>query len=84
MPTNIALKPRYIDDLLKAAELRKRDYILAQERKVQREREAEGDEFEDKEKFVTSAYVTFFFTNFNKLYIKLLSLLIDIKNNKRN
>ncbi|RIA93267.1 coiled-coil domain-containing protein 55-domain containing protein [Glomus cerebriforme] len=49
-------KPRYINDLLKAAEIRKRDYIRAQERKIQIEREAEGEEFDDKETFVTSAY----------------------------
>ncbi|CAG8517219.1 10283_t:CDS:2 [Diversispora eburnea] len=49
-------KPKYVDDILKAAETRKRDYVRAQERKVQREREAEGNEFDDKETFVTSAY----------------------------
>ncbi|GBB91067.1 hypothetical protein RclHR1_18190002 [Rhizophagus clarus] len=49
-------KPRYVNDLLRASEIRKRDYMLAQERKIQKEREAEGDEFDDKEKFVTQAY----------------------------
>ncbi|CAG8691356.1 13926_t:CDS:2, partial [Funneliformis caledonium] len=49
-------KPKYVNDLLKAAEIRKRDYIQAQERKIQKEREAEGEEFNDKESFVTSAY----------------------------
>ncbi|RGB34852.1 coiled-coil domain-containing protein 55-domain containing protein [Rhizophagus diaphanus] len=49
-------KPRYVNDLLRASEIRKRDYTLAQERKIQKEREAEGDEFENKEKFVTQAY----------------------------
>ncbi|CAG8563300.1 14811_t:CDS:2 [Acaulospora colombiana] len=49
-------KPKYVDSLLKAAEIRQRDYIRAQERKVQKEREAEGDEFEGKETFVTLAY----------------------------
>ncbi|CAG8505272.1 19235_t:CDS:2 [Racocetra persica] len=48
-------KPKYFDDILKAAEIRQRDYIRAQERKIQKEREAEGDEFDDKETFVTSA-----------------------------
>ncbi|CAG8730226.1 14958_t:CDS:2, partial [Acaulospora morrowiae] len=32
-----------------------RDYIRAQERKVQKEREAEGDEFEGMETFITPA-----------------------------
>ncbi|CAG8752291.1 7836_t:CDS:2 [Cetraspora pellucida] len=51
-----AKKPKYVEDILKAAEVRQRDYIRAQERKIQKEREAEGDEFDDKETFVTSAY----------------------------
>ncbi|CAG8560832.1 16905_t:CDS:2 [Dentiscutata erythropus] len=50
-----AKKPKYVEDILKAAEIRQRDYVRAQERKIQKEREAEGDEFEDKETFVTSA-----------------------------
>ncbi|KAM3073716.1 hypothetical protein ACMFMF_006919 [Clarireedia jacksonii] len=37
-------------------ELRKRDATIAEEKKLAREREAEGEEFADKEKFVTSAY----------------------------
>jgi coiled-coil domain-containing protein 55 len=37
------------------AEIRKKDRLRAEERKIQREREAEGNEFADKEKFVTSA-----------------------------
>ncbi|CAG8493006.1 2_t:CDS:2 [Acaulospora morrowiae] len=49
-------KPKYVDSLLKAAEIRQRDYIRAQERKVQKEREAEGGEFEGMETFVTPAY----------------------------
>ena len=49
-------QPKYISNLLKSAELRNREHERRQERKVQREREAEGDEFKDKEKFVTSAY----------------------------
>jgi coiled-coil domain-containing protein 55 len=55
------MKPRYVNDFLRASEIRKRDYELAQERKIQKEREAEGNEFDDKEKFVTQAYVIFFF-----------------------
>ncbi|KAG9303467.1 hypothetical protein G9A89_013794 [Geosiphon pyriformis] len=49
-------KAKYIDNFLRAAEIRKRDLAHAQERKIQRERETEGDEFDDKEIFVTSAY----------------------------
>lgn len=42
--------------LLQAAERRKRENERRIERQVQREREAEGEEFKDKESFVTSAY----------------------------
>ena len=49
-------KPRYIANLLKQAEVRTKENERRIERQVQKEREAEGDEFADKEKFVTSAY----------------------------
>lgn len=49
-------KPKYMESLLVAAEIRKRDQLRAKERQLQKEREAEGEEFADKEKFVTSAY----------------------------
>ncbi|KAK5018487.1 putative nuclear speckle splicing regulatory protein 1 like protein [Cryomyces antarcticus] len=49
-------KPKYMDHLLAAAEVRKRDQLRAKDKLLQKEREAEGDEFADKEKFVTSAY----------------------------
>jgi coiled-coil domain-containing protein 55 len=49
-------KPKYMTNLLAAAAIRKRDATIAEEKKLAREREAEGDEFADKEKFVTSAY----------------------------
>jgi len=49
-------KPKYMTNLMKAADIRKRDALIAEEKKLAREREAEGDEFADKEKFVTSAY----------------------------
>ncbi|KAJ9064901.1 hypothetical protein DSO57_1025428 [Entomophthora muscae] len=49
-------KPRYIDGLLKTAELRKRDRLRAEEKMVEKEREREGEQFADKEKFVTQAY----------------------------
>jgi hypothetical protein len=43
-------------NLLAAAAVRKRDATIAEEKRLAKEREAEGDEFADKEKFVTSAY----------------------------
>jgi hypothetical protein len=45
-----------MENLLQAAETRKRDQLRAKERLVQREREAEGEEYADKEQFVTTAY----------------------------
>lgn len=51
-----AKRPRYFDALLNAADVRERDRQIAEERRLQRERAAEGDEFADKEKFVTEAY----------------------------
>ncbi|GAB1320571.1 Nuclear speckle splicing regulatory protein 1 N-terminal domain-containing protein [Madurella fahalii] len=49
-------RPRYFDALQKAADVRERDRQIAEERRLQRERAAEGDAFADKEKFVTEAY----------------------------
>lgn len=49
-------KPRYIHSLLRQAERRKKEQERRFERDVQREREAEAGQFEDKESFVTSAY----------------------------
>ncbi|CCG81200.1 Putative uncharacterized protein [Taphrina deformans PYCC 5710] len=49
-------KPKYMQNLFQMAEIRKRDRLRAEDVKLRREREAEGDEFADKEKFVTSAY----------------------------
>lgn len=51
-----AKKPKYINKLLDMAEKRKKDYERRIERQVQKEREAEGEEFKDKESFVTSSY----------------------------
>ena len=42
--------------LMNSAEVRKRDQLRAKEKMLQKEREAEGDEYADKEKFVTGAY----------------------------
>lgn len=49
-------KPQYMSSLRKMAEVRERDRRIAEDKKMQRERVAEGDEFVDKEKFVTEAY----------------------------
>ncbi|PYI08888.1 hypothetical protein BO78DRAFT_395194 [Aspergillus sclerotiicarbonarius CBS 121057] len=48
--------PKYMTQLLRSAEVRKRDQMRARDRMLAKEREAEGDEFADKEKFVTAAY----------------------------
>ncbi|KAJ7582673.1 coiled-coil domain-containing protein 55-domain containing protein [Mycena floridula] len=49
-------KPKYIGGLLTAAATRKLDHLRAEEKMMQLEREREGDEFQDKEAFVTQAY----------------------------
>ncbi|KAI8118846.1 hypothetical protein FF38_07551 [Lucilia cuprina] len=54
--SNEPKKARYITKLMETAERRKLENELRVERQVQKEREAEGEEFKDKEKFVTSAY----------------------------
>lgn len=48
--------PKYIKRLLVTAESRKKEYERRIERQVQKEREAEGEQFKDKESFVTSSY----------------------------
>ncbi len=53
---DIEKKPKYMGNLLAAAEVRKRDQLRAKEKMLAKEREMEGDEFADKEKFVTGAY----------------------------
>ncbi|SGY13569.1 BQ5605_C010g05895 [Microbotryum silenes-dioicae] len=50
-------KPKYISRLLETAELRKQDRLRAEDKMVQREREREGEEFADKDAFVTPAYL---------------------------
>ncbi|PSK53168.1 L-type lectin-like domain-containing protein [Elsinoe australis] len=52
----IERKPKYINNLLTAAAQRKQDQAVAKEKALQREREAEGDEFAGSETFVTEAY----------------------------
>ena len=49
-------KPKYMDTIMASAKIRQRDQLIAEEKKLQREREEEGDLYADKEKFVTSAY----------------------------
>jgi coiled-coil domain-containing protein 55 len=49
-------KAKYMENLLVAKDQRDKDFSRYKEKKYQREREAEGDDFADKEKFVTSAY----------------------------
>ncbi|KAI8942032.1 hypothetical protein NX059_000138 [Plenodomus lindquistii] len=51
-----ARKPKYLETLLESAKQREKDHLRARDKLLQREREAEGDEFADKEKFVTGAY----------------------------
>ncbi|KAI1103775.1 hypothetical protein F4804DRAFT_309167 [Jackrogersella minutella] len=53
---DIERKPKYMKNLLASAAVRKRDALIAEEKKIAREREDEGEEYADKEKFVTEAY----------------------------
>lgn len=50
-------QPRYVENLLQTAEQRKLDRARAEDVMTQREREKEGNAFEDKESFVTPAYL---------------------------
>lgn len=52
-----ARKPRYIEGLLATAEQRKMDRVRAEDVMTARERQKEGDEFADKDAFVTPAYL---------------------------
>ena len=61
----IICQPKYIGNLLKHAEVRKKEEERRVERQVQKERESEGKEFADKEAFVTSAYPFSIFSTFN-------------------
>lgn len=49
-------KPKYIENFLASAQTRKLDRLRAEEKMLALEREKEGGEFEDKEKFVTEGY----------------------------
>lgn len=48
--------PKYIQMIQKRAEQRKIEQEIIYERKLEKEREAEGEEYKDKPKFITSAY----------------------------
>lgn len=48
--------PKYMEAFIEAARRRKMDALHAEEKMMQIEREKEGGEFDDKEKFVTAAY----------------------------
>lgn len=52
-----SIQPKYISRLIETAEVRKRDRLRAEDKMVQKEREREGDEFADKDAFVTPAYL---------------------------
>ncbi|KAF9970830.1 hypothetical protein BGZ73_006389 [Actinomortierella ambigua] len=47
---------KYIESMLRSREQRQQDQQIAQEKKLERERAAEGDLYADKEQFVTPAY----------------------------
>ncbi|ORY70168.1 coiled-coil domain-containing protein 55 [Pseudomassariella vexata] len=55
-PEDVERRPKYMTNLIASAATRKRDSLIAEEKKIAREREEEGEEFADKEKFVTEAY----------------------------
>lgn len=50
------LQPKYIQTLLRKAELRQQEQEIVYERKLAKERSKEDHLYADKEKFVTSAY----------------------------
>lgn len=54
--SNKTRAPKYMTQFMEAAEQRERDRLRAEAKMLQRQREAEGDEFAGKEAFVTSAY----------------------------
>lgn len=45
-----------MDNLLESKKIRERDRLRAQDVKTKRERDQEGNEFADKEEFITPAY----------------------------
>ncbi|RYP90398.1 hypothetical protein DL770_003482 [Monosporascus sp. CRB-9-2] len=55
-PEDAERRPKYMKSLMASAAVRRRDALIAEEKKIAREREEEGNEYADKEKFVTEAY----------------------------
>jgi coiled-coil domain-containing protein 55 len=55
-PADQPMQPKYIGAFLKSAETRRLDRLRAEEKMLQHERDKEGEEFADKEKFMTTAY----------------------------
>ncbi|GAW22263.1 hypothetical protein ANO14919_117990 [Xylariales sp. No.14919] len=53
---DVERKPKYMKNLIASAAVRKRDALIAEEKKIAREREEEGEEYAGMEKFVTEAY----------------------------
>ena len=49
-------EPKYMENFLASANTRKLDRLRAEEKMLALEREKEGGEFDDKEKFVTEGY----------------------------
>ena len=66
-------QPKYIQGLLKSAAARKREYERTVERQVQKEREKEEGEFDDKEAFVTEAYPLTLLQDLSSALLKLNS-----------
>lgn len=54
--SNTVRQPKYVAGLLEKGKERDKEYERLQERRIQREREKEGDLYADKEVFVTPAY----------------------------
>jgi coiled-coil domain-containing protein 55 len=54
--SNTVRQPKYVAGLLEKNKQREKEYERVQERRIQREREQEGDLYADKEVFVTAAY----------------------------
>jgi coiled-coil domain-containing protein 55 len=58
LESNTVRQPKYVAGLLEKSKQREKEFERVQERRIQREREQEGDLYADKEVFVTSAYKT--------------------------
>jgi len=54
--SNTVRQPKYVAGLLEKSKVREKEFERVQERRIQRERELEGDLYADKEVFVTSGY----------------------------